>query len=162
LGRRFDAVVGVDVSPEMVERARRLVPEPGITFEVGSGTDLGSLPDGRADLVVTYTVFQHLPSVELVEGYLVEAARVLRPGGVLAAHWNNSPHARLWRWRTRWWELRRAVGIGAGLDVRTDRRFSGVRLSLAAMTAMTARAGLQVRATRHTGSLYAVLWAQKG
>lgn len=76
VGRGHD-VVGVDVTPEMLTRARQNVPEA--EFREG---DLRQLPVGEAefDLVVCALALAHLP--ELNAG-VYELARVLRPGGRL-------------------------------------------------------------------------------
>lgn len=61
-------VVGVDVSREMLEEARRKAPE--LRFEVGDGRRL-DVPDGAFDLVAMNNV---IPFAD-------ELARVVRPGG---------------------------------------------------------------------------------
>jgi SAM-dependent methyltransferase len=70
-------VVGVDVSPEMLERARAGLPQA--TFHEG---DLRALdePDASFDLVVCGLALAHLPDVG---AGVAELARVLRPGGRL-------------------------------------------------------------------------------
>src|SRR5262245_29548359 len=50
LRERFDRVVGIDVSPEMVERAKAMVPDDGIEFVVGDGRSLHPVATGTADL----------------------------------------------------------------------------------------------------------------
>ena len=78
----FLEVHGIDVSPRMIEQARsRLRDYPNVILHVGSGQDLGSLPDNYFDLAFSYLVFQHIPSREVVENYIREAARVLKPEG---------------------------------------------------------------------------------
>ncbi|MGN9909136.1 class I SAM-dependent DNA methyltransferase [Phytohabitans sp. LJ34] len=72
-------VRGVDLSPEMVAVARRLY--PGISFVVGTMTDL-DLPDGAlAGLVAWYSII-HTPP-ERLPLVFAEFARVVRPGGHL-------------------------------------------------------------------------------
>jgi len=44
---------------------------------------LEGLADGEFDFVFSHIVFQHLPRKAYVDRYLREAARVLRPGGIL-------------------------------------------------------------------------------
>src|SRR4051812_38656603 len=83
LSARFERVIGVDISPEMIERSTELVGGPNISFVLGSGSSLVGVDSGVADLVLTFTVFQHIPKVAVIEAYLHEAARVLVPGGVL-------------------------------------------------------------------------------
>src|SRR5438309_3359853 len=102
LASRFDRVIGVDVSPEMLDRARLLVDEPNVEFLLGDGVSLGGVPTASADLVLSFTVFQHIPRVSVIRDYLTEAGRVLKPGGVLVFQWNNQPGAL-------WWRFRRAV-----------------------------------------------------
>ncbi|MCW3813343.1 class I SAM-dependent methyltransferase [Micromonospora sp. DR5-3] len=72
-------VSGVDLSPGMIEVARRAYPE--LRFEVGSMTAL-ALPDaGLAGLVAWYSII-HLPP-ELLPVVFAEFHRVLAPGGHL-------------------------------------------------------------------------------
>src|SRR5438067_3171510 len=52
LAGRFDAVTGVDISPEMVERAGQLVGDPNVSFIVGNGSTLAGIDDASADLGV--------------------------------------------------------------------------------------------------------------
>lgn len=80
LGHR---VVGVDSSPEMLERARVRVPRAD--FRHG---ELHRLPldDDAADIVVCGLALAHVRSLEPV---LAEFARVLRPGGQLVI---SDPH----------------------------------------------------------------------
>ena len=68
-------VIGVDSSPEMLERARDRVPSG--EFRLGDLCAL-PLPDDSVDLVVSGLALSHSPSLEPV---LTEFARVLRPGG---------------------------------------------------------------------------------
>ena len=52
-------------------------------------------PEGKFDFVYSYAVFQHIPSREVVFGYLRDAFRVLKPGGFLRCQLNGlPPHAR--------------------------------------------------------------------
>lgn len=80
-------VLGVDITPAMVEVARREAAAAGqsnVTFAVGGATAL-ELPDASFDGAVARFTIHHVP----VPGRLVEElARVVRPGGgvVLADH----------------------------------------------------------------------------
>ena len=79
----FAQVDALDVSPVMLDEARALLgPYPNVRLHLGSGYDLAGIPDSSCDLVFSYIVFQHIPSREAIAGYVREAARVLRPGGV--------------------------------------------------------------------------------
>ena len=79
----FHRVDAIDVSPEMVRQAREyLAAFPNVHVWQTTGTDLSPLEDGAFDLVFSYIVFQHLPSFAVTRNYILESARVLRPGGV--------------------------------------------------------------------------------
>lgn len=84
LHERGVEVAGVDLSPEMVEVARRL--NPGLRFDVG---DMGALDVEDAALagVVAFYSVIHIPR-EGVPGVMREFWRVIRTGGelVVAVH----------------------------------------------------------------------------
>ena len=76
-------VIGVDMTPEMVSRARRLAqdaPAPNVEFRLG---EIEHLPvaDNSVDVVISNCVINLSP--DKVQVYR-EAFRVLRPGGLLA------------------------------------------------------------------------------
>jgi SAM-dependent methyltransferase len=84
MSRHFAEIHGVDISDEMAELARRrLRNAPHAHIHVTTGSDLSMLADDYFDFVYSYAVFQHIPDREVVLGYLREAQRVLKPGGVL-------------------------------------------------------------------------------
>lgn len=83
LRRGAARVIGVDISPQMLERACAEL----ATFQSDAEVDLilGSLtalpvPDGRANLTICGLVIGHLESLEQS---LTELRRVTRPGGIL-------------------------------------------------------------------------------
>ncbi|AEO70712.1 uncharacterized protein THITE_2057225 [Thermothielavioides terrestris NRRL 8126] len=86
-------VVGIDISADVLEKARALAAEAGVPAEgPGSvvfeqGNVLGRLPhpDDTFDIVFCSQVLGHMPSPDLVVRALTEMRRVLRPGGILAA-----------------------------------------------------------------------------
>jgi ubiquinone/menaquinone biosynthesis C-methylase UbiE len=162
LSEHFAHVVGVDISESMVEQARASVTTPNVQFEVVSGSDLRPIEDNSVDFITTFTVFQHMPAASLIEAYLREAARTLRPGGVLAAQWNNLPHPIRWKLRGGWWRLRHRLGGPFKLDQRVAPQFVGMRVPSDDMLAMVKRAGLTIQATADEGTLFAWLWAVKG
>lgn len=84
--RGFD-VVGIDVSETMVEVAREL--HPGVEFRVDDATDL-SFPDASFDYVLFAGrgIDDVRPAASRMRAIL-EAWRVLRPGGVFAFDANN-------------------------------------------------------------------------
>lgn len=72
-------VIGIDLSPGMIEVARR--DHPGLDYRVGSMTDL-DLPDGELTGIVSWWSIIHLPR-DVVPQAFAEFHRVLAPGGIL-------------------------------------------------------------------------------
>jgi 2-polyprenyl-3-methyl-5-hydroxy-6-metoxy-1,4-benzoquinol methylase len=104
LSRRFEEVIGLDISPSMVETARRVhADRPNLRFEVQRTTDLRQISNGSFDLVVCVLVLQHLASPEAILLYLREFARVLAPGGALVVQLPSAvpPPTPRPPWRTR-------------------------------------------------------------
>src|SRR5262245_31636893 len=63
LAARFESCVGVDVSPKMVDAARRLNDGvPNVEFVVNRDPDLRAFATGSFDLVYSSIVLQHLRS----------------------------------------------------------------------------------------------------
>jgi ubiquinone/menaquinone biosynthesis C-methylase UbiE len=78
---------GIDISPQMIEAARRRCADlPNVFLTVSSGRDLAGFADASFDLVFVVDAFPyiHHAGPELVETHGREAARVLRDGGELA------------------------------------------------------------------------------
>ena len=161
LARRFDRVVGVDIAPEMVRRSTELVGDEQISFELVDGASLAPIDSGSADLVFSFTVFQHIPSPAVIDRYIAEAGRVLRPGGVMAFQWNNEPGHR--RWVIRRWVLSslQRVGLRREKHRRNAAQFLGSRVPLTRITSSLDDAGMDLVATRDLGSLFAWAWARK-
>lgn len=89
---RFREVHGLDVSEEMVARARQhLAGTANVTLHVGTGTDLSDFSDGEFDLVFSYIVFQHIPDARITQQYIRDTGRVLRTGGHFLFQVNNVP-----------------------------------------------------------------------
>jgi ubiquinone/menaquinone biosynthesis C-methylase UbiE len=102
LAAHADEVVGLDVSAPMLETARRLDRSGGrCTFVLSEEPHLRAFPDDSFDLVYTERVLQHLPR-PVLETYLAEFVRVLRPGGVAVLHCTTRP---LWTGRGLIWRL---------------------------------------------------------
>jgi SAM-dependent methyltransferase len=79
---RCRKVIGVDVSSEMIAYGRDyLEGVPNVELQVNDGCSLPMVPDGSVDLVYSILAFQHMTLVEVVESYLAEIARVLKPQG---------------------------------------------------------------------------------
>lgn len=113
-------VVGVDLGPEQVRKAREYVAEEGLSnvrFVAGNAADTG-LARGAFDLVFCRFVLMHVPDPVAV---LREMRALVRPGGVLACEdgdftrpFSEPPSAAF----DRTFELYRAIGERRGLDFR--------------------------------------------
>jgi SAM-dependent methyltransferase len=75
--------LGADISPTMVEHCRRLVPAAEVC-PLQDGRS--AFPDACADFVFSFAVLQHIARLSDYLTALNEAARVLRPGGVMTLH----------------------------------------------------------------------------
>jgi SAM-dependent methyltransferase len=79
----YGRVIALDVSDEMLTLGRgNLVGVGNVEWTLGSGADLAGIPDRSVDDVFSYITLQHVPTSAAVLGYLAEAGRVLRPGGL--------------------------------------------------------------------------------
>jgi SAM-dependent methyltransferase len=83
LAGHFRAVVGMDVAPSMIKRARSLNADcAACSFVVNRSIRLRGIPDGAFDVVYCRLVLQHIRPV-FVRRYIPELIRVVAPGGVL-------------------------------------------------------------------------------
>ena len=79
---RVAAVVGLDLTPEMLPLAARLAEERGATNVAFTVGDVDDLPFGGAFDLVTCRIAPH--HFADIGRFLIETTRVLRPGGLLA------------------------------------------------------------------------------
>ena len=87
----FRKVYGVDISPTMVDLAKsRLFELDNVDFLVGDGLHF-MLPDSAVDLVFSYIVFQHFPSLDMVLKNMKEVKRVLKDGGLAKIQFRGKP-----------------------------------------------------------------------
>jgi SAM-dependent methyltransferase len=161
LAERFESVAAVDISPEMLERAREMSPHPRVSYLLGDGKGLSGIDDESADLVLSFTVFQHIPSVRVIEGYIREAGRVLRPGGLFVFQWNNTPGRLRWRLRRTLLSWAQRLGIHRERYERHAPEFLGSRVPLKRIDRALADGGMTIRATKGLKTLYAWVWAER-
>jgi SAM-dependent methyltransferase len=92
LADRAARVIALDVSDEMLTRARELNPElTNVSWILGDGVSLEGIADESVDGCVSVVVFQHIPDPEVTLGYVREVGRVLRPGGWAALQVSDNP-----------------------------------------------------------------------
>jgi ubiquinone/menaquinone biosynthesis C-methylase UbiE len=94
------SILGVDISPDLVEEARRRV--PGEHFEVADVHRLG-FPDSSFDAVYGSSILHHLE----LDAALREMLRVLKPGGRLVFAEPNMLNPQIWVTKNIPWVKRR-------------------------------------------------------
>jgi SAM-dependent methyltransferase len=154
LAARFGHVVGVDVSQEMIRKARELNPPTefsNLTFAAGDGVTL-PVRSATAGFVFSYEVFQHMPSRRVIDANLREVARILDRDGIALLHF---PHAEA-AWSS-WAPARAAYDILRAAKHRVrhadvlvaDRTYRGTPwLPLAEIVSACKAAGLRAIETR--------------
>lgn len=79
-------VCGLDIGPEMIERAQRNVAAakmaPPLSFRVGAAQDI-PFPDGYFDVVLNSLTLYNMPDDTARRQAFAEMSRVLKPGGRL-------------------------------------------------------------------------------
>lgn len=103
----FGEVYAVDISREMVRQARRAVAGyPNARVFHNNGKDLAAIrrrwwnplgwgrPRLLFDFAFSFMVFQHIPSRDIIENYVRETGRLLRPGALFKFQVQGSPHAK--------------------------------------------------------------------
>ena len=81
----FGEVHGVDVSGEMIVRARQSIAERGIRnahVYQNNGQDLSVVPNFPFHFAFSWIVFQHIPLKAVIESYIRETHRLLVPGSL--------------------------------------------------------------------------------
>jgi 2-polyprenyl-3-methyl-5-hydroxy-6-metoxy-1,4-benzoquinol methylase len=90
LSPHFESVVGLDISPGMLMRAKEDAREAGIlNVTYKSSRDESLLSDSIYDFVHTYIVLQHIPT-KIGERVIRRLLMAIKPGGVGAIHFTFS------------------------------------------------------------------------
>ena len=137
LSNVFGEVHAVDVSGEMVELARQaLADRPGVHIYQNNGCDLSVVPPLEFDFAYSAIVFQHIPSREVIENYVREVHRLLRPGALFKFQ----------------------VQGDSRVEASPDDTWLGVSYSDQAATEMAHRCGFEPRYRYGVGEQYFWLW----
>jgi len=100
----FGEVYAVDISREMVRQAREAVAGfPNTRIIHNNGKDLSAVrlkwwhrfglgEPLKFDFAFSFMVFQHIPSRRIIENYVREAGRLLRPGALFKFQVQGSPN----------------------------------------------------------------------
>ena len=137
LARMFGEVHAVDVSGEMVKLAQEALRDHKNAFIYqNNGKDLSVVPDQPFDFAFSTIVFQHIPSREIIETYVREVSRLLRPGALF--------------------KFQLQGYVGGNLD--PDDTWEGVGFSEAQAKEMAGRCGFELRYSHGAGDQYFWLW----
>lgn len=162
LAARAQSVRALDVSPAMLEEARRHNAHlENVEWIEGDGETLAPLPDRSADACFSYVVFQHIPDPEVTYGYVREMGRVLRPGGWAAFQVSDDPSVHAPRGPAA--TVRAAI---AGLARRaprgwTRREYRGSAVDLGELRAAAAAGDLDVERIEGAGTQYCLVLARR-
>ncbi len=90
--QRFRKVYAVDISPEMLNRARlHWTALSNVKFILGRGNDLPGISDASIDFVFSFQVLQHIIDPGVIKSYIRETARVLKSGALAMLQFRTSP-----------------------------------------------------------------------
>jgi SAM-dependent methyltransferase len=115
--KRFELVYALDLSHEMLSRARLMhSAQKNILWLQSNGVDLSCVASDSIDFVFSYLVLQHLPEEALVLQYIREMLRVLRPSGVFLFQFNGGLEPTMnWRGRFSWGVMDALWAAGLGM-----------------------------------------------
>ena len=137
LSGMFGEVHAVDVSGEMIAQARKaLADRSNVHLYQNNGCDLSVIPNVAFDFAYSAIVFQHIPSREIIETYVREVARLLKPGSLFKFQ----------------------VQGNASVESHPDDTWHGVPFSVAQADAMALRCGFDPRYQYGVGEQYFWLW----
>ncbi len=137
LSNMFGEVHAVDISAEMVAAAKQaLAGRPNAHVYQNNGCDLGVVPPLEFDFAFSQIVFQHIPSYEIIENYVREVGRLLRPGALFK------------------------FGVQGDTTIVSgpNETWVGVPFSDAEAVAMGERCGFEARHRHGGGTQYFMLW----
>lgn len=137
LSKVFGEVHAVDVSGEMIRQATlALRDRPNAFVYQNNGQDLAVVPAIEFDFAFSSIVFQHIPSREVIETYVREVHRLLRPGALFKFQ----------------------VQGDSRLETKPDDTWLGVPFSERQATEMAYRCGFDPRYRHGAGEQYFWLW----
>ena len=95
LARIFETVTALDISDEMLAKARTNLEElENVHLVLGDGQSLADINSEQIDFAFSFIVFQHIPSLSVIESYCREVHRVLKPGSVFKFQVQGAPAVR--------------------------------------------------------------------
>lgn len=149
-------VIGLDVSSEMIERARRLNAHlDNVQFIHGDGESLSGIAEESIDICVSHVVFRHIPDPAIILGYVTDSARVLRPGGFAVYEFSNAGAPHVHRFSQRFGRF--AALVGRAPRGVTEPPWTGSSVPLDDLRRAATDAGLAVEAVTGEGTQFCVV-----
>jgi SAM-dependent methyltransferase len=165
LSARASHVLALDVSAEMLTRARRHNPQlTNVTWIHGDGISLAGIDDSSVDACVSHVVFQHIPDPEIVLGYVREMGRVLRGGGWAAFQVSNDPNIHLpTTYGSRPGRVRGFLRgrLGRGPKGQDDPAWLGSAVDLDELTAAAEGTGMAIERVEGAGTQFCLIRARR-
>jgi SAM-dependent methyltransferase len=155
LAGRARHVFAVDVSSEMLARARENNPElDNVEWLHGDGRSLGVLGDASVDGCFSHVVFQHIPDPEITMSYVRDMGRVLRPGGWALFQVSTDPTVH---------QPKRSLrdNVKRLILRRDDRAWWGSAVDPARLRQVAADSGLDVEQILDEGNQYTTVLARR-
>jgi SAM-dependent methyltransferase len=160
LAERAARVIALDVSSEMIERARGLNEHlENVEWLHGDGESLRPVEDGSVDACVTHVVFRHIPDPAITLEYIREMGRVLKPGGFAAFELSNKKEPHVHRSSGRFRAL--AALVGRAPKGVTDPAWVGSYVDLADLRRTVNEAGLVLERVVGEGTDFCVVLVRK-
>ncbi len=161
LAPRAAGVVALDVSPEMLKRARELNPGlDNVDWVQGDGVSLRPLEDASIDGCFSHVVFQHIADPEITLGYVREIGRVLKPGGWALVQVSTDPgvHRRPGVGGVR--QLLR-VALGRAPRGTNSPEWVGSPVGMPGLRAAASDGGLEIVRLFEAGTQYTTMYARR-
>lgn len=90
----FNKVYGIDFSEEMIKKAKKLnVDKKNLHFQSNDGENI-PFKDNYFDFCFSYLTFRHIKNKQIIEQYIKEICRVLKPKGLFKIEVNGQKYGR--------------------------------------------------------------------